>query len=100
MSYFKCIARHWRWCGHERTEPHAADVRRRWQNCGDTIFRTCLDGGGHCATAARKIGAHNITKMIKEIVTGFKSLDSLEQAGLDEEVQARISDYCLVMLKI
>ena len=38
--------------------------------------------------------------MIKDIVTGFKSLDSFEQDGLDEEVQARISDYCLVMLKI
>ena len=38
--------------------------------------------------------------MIREIVTGFKSLDSFEQDGLDEDVKARISDYCLVMLKI
>ena len=38
--------------------------------------------------------------MIKEIVTGIKSLDSLEQEGLDEDVEACISDYCLVMLKI
>ena len=35
-----------------------------------------------------------------EIVTGIRSLDSLEKEGLDEDVEASISDYCLVMLKI
>ena len=38
--------------------------------------------------------------MIQEIVTGIRSWDSFAEEGLDEDLEASISEYCLVMLKI
>ena len=80
-TFFRAVAKQWRWCRQERiSDPKAADIPRRWQNCGQTIFRKCVDSGDEdCCKAARKLGAHNITKIIQEIVTGIKSFDDLAE---------------------
>ena len=78
-NFFRACAKHWRWCRQEGlSDPRSADIPRRLQNCGQTIFRKCVDGDDEdCRVAARMVGAATITVIVQEMVTGIKGFDAL-----------------------
>ena len=46
------------------------------------------------------LGAVTITVIVQEMVTGTKGFDDLAGIGLHKDLEATISEYCMVMLKI